>query len=209
MHPTLFALAVVAGAIRALNDASGSVSSFMLSVTGLGALGLIEDHQQHEEDGCGGVKEESAVVASHVYHVDWKCRTTNLIYSLYSFHRLLRCRFHDWYSLDFIGPIYTSENARNPWQQSSVLTQKRLEGNLMSGAAVIVVVGVTVERTAESSILHHHQSDELKRFFPPAGVIFVVATWEMHFSFSWEMPFCSELPSSPRLSVLKSHHFIA
>lgn len=70
MHPTLFALAVVAGAIRALNDASGSVSSFMLSVTGLGALGLIEDHQQHEEDGCGGVKEESAVVASHVYHVD-------------------------------------------------------------------------------------------------------------------------------------------
>ncbi len=65
VHPSLLALAVVAGAVGSLDDAGGAVGSVL--VPGLGAGGAVHRHQQHEEEGGGrGGKDQAGRGGGHL-----------------------------------------------------------------------------------------------------------------------------------------------
>ncbi len=52
VHPSVLALAVVAGAVGSLDEAGGAVGAVL--VTGLGAGGGLRQEEDEEEEGGGG-----------------------------------------------------------------------------------------------------------------------------------------------------------
>ncbi len=76
VHPSLLALAVVAGAVGALDDAGGAVGAVL--VPGLGAGGAVHHHQQHEEEGGGrGGKDQAGGGGGHLFFGERECAAKN------------------------------------------------------------------------------------------------------------------------------------
>ncbi len=95
VHPPLLALAVVAGAVGALDDAGGAVGAVL--VPGLGAGGAVHHHQQHEEEGGGrGGKDQAGRGGGHLLFlclgegVCCKKNSRNILITLWAFfHQLV------------------------------------------------------------------------------------------------------------------------
>ena len=77
VDPSFFALAVVAGAVGSLDDASGAIRALMMTVVafaveGLGPARLVQEreHEQNgggaQEEGGGGLGEHDAVKDVHL-----------------------------------------------------------------------------------------------------------------------------------------------